>query len=176
MSYSQLFATTDTSPSASPNFSAQTDLAHRVVFPPAKGPKLLWVDDSHILLSLYKTVFENLGFTVSAVSSPLEALSDASLAAVDAAILDYDMPEMNGATLAHRIKGRHPNLPVILYSGSNSIPQTANRFVDAICAKGAPREELLSTIERLACRTVNSPEDCLPYTLRPRQITLGEPA
>ena len=60
MSYSQLFATTDTSPSASPNFSAQTDLAHRVVFPPAKGPKLLWVDDSHILLSLYKTVFENL--------------------------------------------------------------------------------------------------------------------
>ena len=40
-------------------------------------------------------------------------------------------------------------LPVIIYSGSVSIPQSANNCADAFCVKAAPREELLTTIERL---------------------------
>ena len=119
---------------------------------PWTGRKLLWVDDSRSLLSLYRSVFERLGYEVLATSSPAEALQHASSAAADVVILDYDMPEMDGATLASFMKDRHPMLPVILYSGSANIPSSAIHLVDAICAKGAPREELLATIERLALR------------------------
>jgi len=117
---------------------------------PWKGRRLLWVDDSRPLLSLYKSVFESLGFEVLATSSPDEALEHVSSNAPDVAILDYDMPGMDGGMLALLIKDLYPVLPVILYSGSTGIPPTAHHWVDAICAKAAPREELITTIELLS--------------------------
>jgi CheY-like chemotaxis protein len=110
------------------------------------GQKLLWVDDSGTMLALYKAVFESMGFEVLATSSPEEAIDQASAAAADVAILDYEMPEMDGVELASLIKAQDPMLPVILYSGSTSIPRHARHWVDAICAKGAPREELVTAI------------------------------
>ena len=117
---------------------------------PWKGRRLLWVDDSGPLLSLYQSVFESMGFAVLATSSPEEALRHASSDAVDVAILDYDMPEMDGGVLASLMKGRCPTLPVILYSGCGCTPHGAQHWVDAVCPKAAPREELLTMIERLS--------------------------
>jgi CheY-like chemotaxis protein len=122
---------------------------HAVATQPWKGRRLLWVDDSRLLLSLYQTVFESLGFDVMATSSPEEALNHVWSNAADVAILDYDMPEMDGGELASLIKDRCPRLPVILFSGCASIPHRAHRWVDAICPKAAPREELLTMIEQL---------------------------
>jgi CheY-like chemotaxis protein len=118
---------------------------------PWMGRRLLWVDDSRLLLSLYKSVFEKLGFEVLATSSPAEALQYLSSGVADLAILDYDMPEMDGGMLASLMKDRYPLFPIILYSGNASIPSGAHHWVDAICAKGA-REDLLNAIERLAIK------------------------
>jgi DNA-binding NtrC family response regulator len=107
------------------------------------------VDDSRVLLSLYKSVFESLGFEVLATSSPEEALLHVSSDAADMAVLDYNMPGMVGEMLASMMKAQAPGLPVILYSGSSRILRSAHPWVDAICAKAAPREELLTTIEQL---------------------------
>jgi DNA-binding NarL/FixJ family response regulator len=118
--------------------------------------KLLWVDDSEDMLSLYKSIFERLGFEIWATSSPHDALDAGCLSAIDLAILDYEMPELDGGQLASMIKNRHPQMPVILYSGSLCIPRKANDWVDAICSKGGPRGELLSTIQRLTSGPANS--------------------
>jgi CheY-like chemotaxis protein len=130
--------------------SPAIDRADLALPQPWRGRRLLWVDDSRPLLSLYKSVFESLGFEVLATSSPDEALEHVSSNAPDVAILDYDMPGMDGGMLALLIKDRYPVLPVILYSGSTGIPPTAHHWVDAICAKAAPREELITTIELLS--------------------------
>ena len=122
-------------------------------------PRLLWVDDSRMLLSLYRAIFEGLGFEVLATSSPAEALHHLSSHGADIAILDYDMPEMDGGILASMIKDLCPMLPVILYSGNTSIPQVARRCVDAVCAKATPRGELLATIERLSPNAQHEQED-----------------
>ncbi len=111
--------------------------------------KLLWVDDNKDMLLLYKSVFESLGFEIWTTSSPQDALEARCLSTIDLAILDYEMPELDGGELASLIKNLHPQMPVILYSGSPSIPNEAHDWVDAICSKGGPRGELLSTIERL---------------------------
>jgi len=113
---------------------------------PGRSRKLLWVDDSRPMLALYKAVFEGLGFDVQAICSPQEALDHLSSQATDVAILDYEMPDMDGGVLASLIKGLRPELPVILYSGSTCIPQDVHRWVDAICSKAAPLEELLAMI------------------------------
>jgi DNA-binding NtrC family response regulator len=122
-----------------------------------KKRTLLWVDDSRSLLSLYKVVFETLGFEVLASFLPEDALRLLSSHAVDVAILDYDMPAMNGGMLASLVKSEFPMLPVILYTGNTSIPNSTHRCVDAICAKAAPREELLAVIERLAREAATRP-------------------
>lgn len=121
----------------------------------ASTPILLWVDDSRLLLSLYQAVFESLGFEVVAISSPREALQQLGASRADVAIVDYDMPEMDGGTLASMMKARFPMLPVILYSGNVSIPKMARRQVDALCSKAAPRQELLATIEQLSLKAGN---------------------
>jgi CheY-like chemotaxis protein len=125
-----------------------SNLALAGLLPSPRKPKILWVDDSCSLLSLYQAVFGSLGFEVTTTSSPQDALRHAD--EVDIAILDYDMPDMDGAALASLLKGSYRTLPVILYSGNSSISDGAHQWVDAICAKGAPREELLSTIDRLS--------------------------
>ena len=124
------------------------------LLPSPKKQKILWVDDSSSLLSLYQAVFGSLGFEVTTTSSPQDALRHAG--DVDIAILDYDMPDMNGAALASLLKASYRTLPVILYSGNSSISDAAHQWVDAVCAKGAPREELLSTIERLSSKRPSS--------------------
>jgi CheY-like chemotaxis protein len=143
-------AITEISPAIPMGGAPEIDSARLVLSQPWQCRRLLWVDDSRMLLALYKSVFESLGFEVLATSSPAEALQRVSSGEADMVILDYEMPAMDGGTLASLVKDRHPMLPVILYSASTSIPSSAHYRVDAICEKGAPREELLATIERLA--------------------------
>src|SRR5260370_20675663 len=82
---------------------------------PGKSRRLLWVDDSEVLLSLYKAVFEHLGFEVLASASPERTLDKLSSAAADVAILDYDMPEMNGGALVFAEKRQFPTLAGVLF-------------------------------------------------------------
>jgi CheY-like chemotaxis protein len=131
--------------------------SHLISPQPWTKRRLLWVDDSRVLLSLYKSVFESLGFEVVASSSPEEALGLLSSDVIDIAILDYDMPEMNGGVLASLIKDQFPALPIILYTGSTYIPCSAHGAVDGVCDKAAPREELLAMIERLSRESSRQP-------------------
>src|SRR6266446_6480273 len=106
--------------------SPATARANLALLQPWTGYRLLWVDDSRPLLSLYKSVFESLGFEVLATSSPAEALDHVASDSTDVAILDYDMPEMDGVVLASLLKDRCPMLPVILHSGNTNIPDSAH--------------------------------------------------
>ena len=137
------------------------------VLPQPWRRRVLWVDDSRLLLSLYKSVFENLGFEVLAMSSPEESLHHLSSDVADVAILDYDMPEMDGGELALLMKAQSPELPVILYTGSACIPHSVRYCVDAVCAKGAPREELVAVIERLTRESAYEPSSAGPLASFP---------
>ena len=126
------------------------------LFPRGSRPlRVLWVDDSEVLLSLYRAVFESLGFEVVTTPSPAEALERLSWDPADLAILDYNMPEMDGGTLAAMIKSRTPVMPVILYTATTSVPRRARCWVDAICAKAAPQRELLEEVRRLLRKSPN---------------------
>src|SRR5260370_935554 len=73
----------------------------------------------------------------------------AALNRVDVVVTDYEMPEMNGATVAASIKAIKPGTPIILFSGSTLVPLRARRVVDAFCDKAGSRDHLLATIHRL---------------------------
>jgi DNA-binding NarL/FixJ family response regulator len=68
---------------------------------------------------------------------------------VDAVILDYEMPEMNGEEVATSIKKNRPELPVVMFTGSSLVPNRVKGVVDAVCDKAGSRDELLAAIRRL---------------------------
>jgi CheY-like chemotaxis protein len=67
---------------------------------------------------------------------------------VDAVVLDYRMPEMDGAQVACEIRKNHPELPIVLLSGYIAeIPPDLRGNVNRFVAKGSPPESLLVALE-----------------------------
>src|SRR6266576_6737078 len=90
-------------------------------------PTLLWIDDFEAGLALYRTMFENLGFSVFTASSGKAGLRLASRNHIDVVVTDYEMPEMNGEAVATSIKAIDSRIPVIMFSGSTLVPERARQ-------------------------------------------------
>jgi len=98
---------------------------------------------------MYKAMFEMKGFNVLAASSGAEGIRLATRNYVDVVITDYEMPEMDGASVAAFIKSVKPSVPVLMFSGSTLISARTCLAVDAFCDKAGSRDELLATIHFL---------------------------
>jgi CheY-like chemotaxis protein len=72
---------------------------------------------------LRKSVLEKWGFEVISASSGDQALQILDLQSVDLVLTDVLMPGLSGTELARRVKQRTPELPVVLFSGVNEIPE-----------------------------------------------------
>jgi CheY-like chemotaxis protein len=115
----------------------------------ASRPTLLWIDDFEPGLTLYRQMFEDLGFEVLTASSGKAGVQLAATNLVDVVVTDYEMPGMNGLAVAEAIKALDPETPVLLFSGSTLLPLGPRRVVDAFCDKAGPRSRLLGCIHRL---------------------------
>jgi two-component system nitrogen regulation response regulator GlnG len=61
------------------------------------------------------------GFDVVEADSGLAALERAASGDFDAVISDVRMPRMNGLELLERLQQGHPDLPIVLMSGSSEV-------------------------------------------------------
>src|SRR5215470_7606004 len=96
-------------------------------FKAALRTTLLLVDDDRLQLELRALVLKMSGFSVLTASSPAEAISIVAQhpeREIDLAIVDYQMPLMNGCVLADYLKERYRGLKVILHSGEMEIPES----------------------------------------------------
>lgn len=84
--------------------------------PEISGKKILIVDDNPSVLEVIASEVRKTKAATTTVSRPSQALAalETDPSGWDAIILDYDMPEMNGAELATRIRAEWPHLPIIL--------------------------------------------------------------
>jgi len=112
-------------------------------------PSLLWIDDYKPGLELYRAMFEKLGFQVFTASSGEEGVKLAAFNPLDVVVTDYEMPGMNGEAVASAIKAIHPDIPVVLFSGTTFVSARALRIADAFCDKAGSRIHLSSTIQRM---------------------------
>jgi CheY-like chemotaxis protein len=111
------------------------------------------VDDQELGLRIRKLFLESFGYTVLTASGGTEGLNLLDQNAVDALILDYRMPNMDGAEVAKLAHQKHPALPIILLSGYISeFPQELHGDVTAFVAKGSPPQELLQKLETILGR------------------------
>jgi CheY-like chemotaxis protein len=87
---------------------------------------LLCVDDNQSSLKICKIILEDFGYKVFTASSGREGLEVFASNAIDAVILDDQMPEMNGELVASEIKRTNPEIPILMLSGWVSLPESAS--------------------------------------------------
>ncbi len=113
---------------------------------------LLCVDDNQSSLNICKIILEDFGYKVSTARSGREGLEVFASNVIDAVILDYQMPEMNGELVAAEMRRTKPGVPILMLSGCVSLPETALQLVDGYIAKGDPVEFMLLTVHQVLSR------------------------
>lgn len=111
---------------------------------------ILCVDDEEKPLILRKMVLEKAGYDVLTAGSAQQALDLAESHDIDLVLCDHLMPGTTGAELARHIKARYPELPVILLSGLNEIPQdagSADLFLSKVEGPDSLCEKIAAVLE-----------------------------
>jgi CheY-like chemotaxis protein len=84
---------------------------------------ILCVDDEENALILRRLVLEKSGFEVLTASSAREAQEVLATRSVDLILSDQLMPGVTGTELARTVKAMYPQIPFVLVSGVNEMPE-----------------------------------------------------
>ena len=130
------------------------------------GKRVLIVDDNATNLEIVQALTRGWGMQPTLFAEPEGALAQfGDGAAYDLAILDFNMPGINGAELATRLHGVRPDLPLVLLSSSDGA-DAAHHLFAARVNKPVQRILLLDTLLNVLGATT------APETHSDRQATL----
>jgi DNA-binding NtrC family response regulator len=118
------------------------------------------VDDSNVYREMQGLLLDHAGYHVSAHESPQTALELAATQYFDLAILDYELPIMNGQQFMHALRKLQPEIPVIFVSGSLTLDlaiQLTREGVAGIFNKPSNPKTLLEKVNEILGR--NSTRD-----------------
>ena len=111
--------------------------------------RILCIDDHWNGLIGRKMLLEKSGYEVLEASGGDEGLKLFRSHPVDAVVLDYQMPGMNGDVVAAKMKRINSQIPIMLLSAYGPLPKNKLRSVDSFLSKSQPPNILLSTLQDL---------------------------
>lgn len=113
------------------------------------GQTILCIDDEVSGLKIRKMLLQTEGYEVlTAVSGP-EGLELFDANPVNAVVVDYSMPGMNGDEVAAEMKRRNPSIKILLLSAYVDLPEAALRWVDKRSVKGVSPTAFLADLHEL---------------------------
>jgi CheY-like chemotaxis protein len=110
---------------------------------------ILCIDDHSSGLIGCKILLENNGYEVLEASDGNEGLKLFLSHSVDAVVLDYQMPGMNGDVVAAKMKRVKSHVPIMLLSAHGPLPESKLEAVDTFLSKSTPPKILLATLQDL---------------------------
>lgn len=112
--------------------------------------KILIVDDEKAIRDVLSDTLSFLGYEVTVASSGHEGLSLFLNDSFGLVFTDMHMPGMDGWTLAHHIKDKSPDTPVVLITGSEKetvMKRFKGSFVDTVIFKPLSLEDIQKTVQ-----------------------------
>ena len=107
---------------------------------------ILLVDDEPVSTRLRGEVLEEHGYSVTIYHRPMDVLR-CDLSNIDIAILDFQMPELNGRELFLRMRALGARFPIVLLTGCVHALSYDDRVLFARCIdKAEPITSLLAAI------------------------------
>lgn len=124
-----------------------------------RDANVLCVDDDINTLNLVKEAIQSAGFNPVAENFSYEVPEKIANMDLDLAIVDLDMPRMNGFELIKEIKSnpRFASLPIIIYTGKENYEEDLAKinglFTELLDKKSTKIEDLAETISKMVNRT-----------------------
>ncbi|HKW25944.1 MAG TPA: response regulator [Terriglobales bacterium] len=113
------------------------------------GNTILCVDDEQHGLMIRQMLLERVGYSVLTAGNAREGLALFSRRPVDAVVLDYFLPDLDGGLVATAMRLIKPDVPIIMFSVQWRLPEEAGTIADAVLGKGQHPIGLLNTLEQL---------------------------
>ena len=117
-----------------------------------KGPTILLIDDNEDFREALKHLLLSHGYRVCEAGNGEHALEMMHVEAPDLAIVDLDMPKMNGIEFSRRVKKDWPGFPILMvtaYSQFYSTKEVLAAGIDAFLQKPIDGDKLLEVIQQL---------------------------
>jgi CheY-like chemotaxis protein len=113
----------------------------------ARQKRILCIDDHWSGLIGRKMLLEQNGYEVLEATGGSDGLKLFLSQDVDAVILDYQMPDMNGVVVAAQMKRVRSKVPIILLSAYGPLPRRKLQSVDKFVSKSESPAAFLSTVD-----------------------------
>lgn len=113
---------------------------------PAVPLRILAVDDDSLVLFNTVMMLEEMGHAVAQATSAKDALRLLEVKSFDLIITDQAMPEMKGSELVDHVKGRWPNMRLIIATGYQELPDALGSDVQKL-AKPFTSQELARALQ-----------------------------
>jgi CheY-like chemotaxis protein len=114
------------------------------------GRRVLLIDDDAHVVRLLALLMEHAGFEVTTASGAHEGIELAQKSAFDAVVLDYEMPDLNGAEVLMAIRKAQPDIGAFFSSGKSppELEEEAQRQKAVALKKPYRVVTLIAALER----------------------------
>ena len=113
--------------------------------------EILCIDDDVQSLNVRRILLESMGYQVWTELDAQHGLRSFQDHSIDAVVMDYEMPGMNGGEAAAAMKAIRPEVPVLILSALPWLPEGApQESIDGFIHKGEPLK-----YERIRCFSVS---------------------
>lgn len=123
-----------------PSGVAKMRTSHRV---------LLCIDDDESQVLMQRALLHSKGFDVVVATGGRDGLAAFNNHHVDLVIVDYRMPDLDGGTVARKLKEKNPNVPIVMFTGVDEISPEALIAVNSLVRKGESPTALSDEVQRL---------------------------
>jgi two-component system OmpR family response regulator len=111
-----------------------------------KKPVVLCVDDEESGLLVRANILQLHGYEVLTARTGRAALELFAAQGIDAVVLDFCMPDLQGDMLANAMKRARSDVPIILLTAYVSVPEQTTRLVDKVVVKAQHPSVLLAAL------------------------------
>ena len=123
-----------------PSGVAKMRTSHRV---------LLCIDDDESQVLMQRALLHSKGFDVVVATGGRDGLAAFNNHHVDLVVVDYRMPDLDGGTVARKLKEKNPSVPIVMFTGVDEIAPEALAAVNSLVKKGESPTALSDEVQRL---------------------------